>query len=524
MYRDCFSWYHAAMRKIVLGGILLCTICFISCRKDSLFEINNDPGVSAEIVDQFILRLHTALNEEPKIKFSGTININIGFNAAETGFTDEVFPVLYPGKKVQWKKEDPRIVLARDIFAPAVPYYDSSMNAPVSGLTGGTYTVRPFDDIALPEKALPVEKVFPGDPDYPLILEISAVFVKDAAPGKSNREKSRNEACGKLAARLRTVYIEQETLPITWLSFVGDIMPGRGVMEILGNDGGLEKVFTNTLPLLQSSHLSIGNLEGAVTNRENKTYKSYNFKFPPSVLDYLKNAGFNYLYITNNHSFDFGIDGFKDTISNFKKAEMPTSGAGMNRAEALNPWQIRINQTDIRIISLADYPPETKFDGSGTLAGEDTPGVLWPEDDLFRIISEHNKPDTINVVCIHGGFEWRSLPAERQTVLYRKFAEAGAHLIIGTHPHILQPLEVWDNSLIAYSLGNFIFPGMDEMKYAEETVILQTGFMGNQLKYIRIYPVKINGRTAGLDETGKIAARFFKLNEEWNRMVPPGTP
>ena len=148
--------------------------------------------------------------------------------------------------------------------------------------------------------------------------------------------------------------------PIVWIGAVGDIMVGRGVPQLLQRSGGTKLVFTNTLSTLRRFDFLMGNLEGAVTNRGVRADKSYTFRFQPWTLDSLSEAGFNYLSVANNHSFDFGEPGFIDTIKHLRERGFLTSGAGMTRAEAAKASVIDLEGEELRVLSLGAYPNPNK--------------------------------------------------------------------------------------------------------------------------------------------------------------------
>ena len=489
---------------------------FFSCNKGITVAIIPENNIDETVTNNFISDLkkidsaikikesgiNKVSDKDIKIYLASVISKNIFLSTPVSAELDNL------NQLAEYK-----LIIAEKIYAPSAPFFDNAISASYNDITENKYKVKLLDEISLPEKAIAVEGFFPDNQDYPLKIKTVALFLNCKNRGKTT------EKAEKLILSLEKIANEKlNPQKITWLSFTGDIMPGRGVSGLLSSDNGLKKVFNDTLEILQESDISIGNLEGAVTEKNVKTEKSYNFKFPPSVLSYLKEAGFNYLYVTNNHSFDYGEEGFTDTILNLKKQDIATSGAGLNIKEATAPWQTEINKTKINVFSLADYPPEKTFSGrKETEAGEKKPGILWPSDDFFKMVENTSREETIDIVCIHGGFEWSNLPAEKQMALYRKLAECGADLVIGTHPHVLQPLEVKGKALIAYSLGNFIFPGMGEMAYGEETVIIKTGFIGRKLKYLNIYPVKISGAQVKLDKSGDISQRFYKMNKSWNK-------
>ncbi len=79
--------------------------------------------------------------------------------------------------------------------------------------------------------------------------------------------------------------------------------------------------------------------------------------------------------------------------------------------------------------------------------------------------------------------------------------------------HVLQGMEVYKGKLIAYSLGNFIFPGMDETKYGEDSCILSLGLYGGEVRYLEVYPVRLQATSVRLDPSSRIVERFYRLSE-----------
>lgn len=143
------------------------------------------------------------------------------------------------------------------------------------------------------------------------------------------------------------------------------MMVARGVQEILlSGPDGIQKVFRDTLPILQSNDIMIGNLEGVITDSLKNAAKTYTFRFNKKVLPELKRAGFNYLMQTNNHCYDFGEEGFRETMLALKEYGIPTSGAGMNINEAQKFYTTSIKGQEFSIISCGAYPVERSgFDG-----------------------------------------------------------------------------------------------------------------------------------------------------------------
>ena len=96
------------------------------------------------------------------------------------------------------------------------------------------------------------------------------------------------------------------------------------------------------------------------------------------------------------------------------------------------------------------------------------------------------------VVNVHGGEEYVFRPNKSQRSFYEKLIDAGASVVFGSHPHVLQATEWYKNGLIVYSQGNFIFPGMEGMNGATESEILRLGFVKGKLAYLEQYPCKLS--------------------------------
>jgi hypothetical protein len=360
--------------------------------------------------------------------------------------------------------------------------------APV-GLLGqperSTGEVLPIEAITLPSVALPVDGLFPGQPGYPLV-EQTALGIEGSDPALQAWFESIPEAPSP-----------EEAGAVLWIGAVGDIMPARGVDELIQGLRGLEQVFGDTLPLLESCDILLGNLEGAATRRGVKAAKTYTFRFDPGALGMLAQAGFTHLSLANNHSFDFGETGFLDTLEALEANGISAPGAGRNAAEAKTACETAVGGTTARVLSFGAYPVDRMgFDGRRTArATAARPGILWLDDESLAEAARQFGPDTFDVAMVHGGEEWTSAPTPGQQRLYRRLIEAGADLVIGSHPHVLQGIEAAGGGLIAWSLGNFLFPGMEGTKGGEDSAILRLGVYRGAIRYVQWYPARLKGGT-----------------------------
>ncbi len=408
-------------------------------------------------------------------------------------------------------------IVKREWYAPVV-----SLSAPERD-TGDfeanfEHRLEPVEEIGLPLRGISHLGLYPGDEEYPWYRD-TIVSIVDS---KTSILLSATEGVTDVSLALlewQTGFLSDITPPeIVWVAGVGDIMPGRGVDRLLDTDGGLHRVFADTLPFLQSADILLGNLEGAITTRGTPMDKSYTFRYHPRVLVQLMDAGFDYLSLTNNHSFDYGQTGFTDTLDHFSKSGMVTSGAALDPAAASISATFLADDMELRVLSVGAYPTEKNgFNGKESAAVmEDRPGILWTGDSAFQAVSKEFSDKSFDILMIHGGEEWSIEPAPELQALYQKYVDLGADLIIGSHPHVLQGLQSYDGKLIAYSLGNFIFPGMEETRYGEESLILRLGVHENVIRYVELEPVQIDGRTLSIDHSGRILARVLRQTEKLN--------
>ncbi len=238
------------------------------------------------------------------------------------------------------------------------------------------------------------------------------------------------------------------------LLFVGDIMLDRGVRAVVEREaaGDYNWLFDSVRPVLQSGDLVFGNLEGPAAESGANHGSQYSFRMDPRSLRAVVAAGFDILSVANNHSGDWGREAFVDTVNNLKDYQL---GAVGNRRSIHTV-------DDMRIIEAQGYQigflAATDVGSEWLKPGEIEPGVWlasdprWPE-----AIREAAPLVDFLVVSYHFGEEYQTVPSARQRELAELAIDNGATIVVGHHPHVLQPVATYKNGLIAYSLGNFIF-------------------------------------------------------------------
>ncbi len=262
---------------------------------------------------------------------------------------------------------------------------------------------------------------------------------------------------------------------------VGDIMLSRFIGKDLANKG-YNHAYEKIQGILSSGDVTFGNLECPISERGKSTHRGYLFRGNPDVVKGLVWAGFDVLSLANNHAMDYGTIALLDTIKILKANKIHTIGAGRNLKEARRP--IIFRKKDLRVGFLAYcFVYMEHF-----CADEKRSGIVPGR---MSLITEDIKKlkETANIVIVsfHWGKEYSIRPSDFQVKIAHQTIDAGADLIIGHHPHVLQAMEFYKDKPIFYSLGNFIFD--QAFGDTPKSAILKCIFTLDGLKNINIIPV-----------------------------------
>ena len=231
--------------------------------------------------------------------------------------------------------------------------------------------------------------------------------------------------------------LENDFLKTKTIIFVGDIMLDRAVERMMKKNSFLYP-FEKISQFLKGIDVVFGNLEGPIVeNPPNFSDDSLQFAFCPETIEGLKFANFNILSLANNHTLNMRQDGLKQTREFLKKENINFVGDPLRCSDEF------LYQKD-KIIFLAF---------NKTFASN------CPDEEIIKTIKSVKKqnPENFLIVSIHWGNEYQIKSSVCQQKLARKIIGAGADLIIGHHPHVVQEIEIYNNKLIFYSLGNFVF-------------------------------------------------------------------
>ncbi len=236
-------------------------------------------------------------------------------------------------------------------------------------------------------------------------------------------------------------------------AFVGDIMTGRHVQEVVEHRG-YASLLEPTRPLLEADYVS-GNLEQVIAEDAEalpEADKFIHLSDGPEAVEALADAGFTTLTLANNHTMDHGIPGLEETIAAVEAAGLDHAGAGLDLAAAQEPAVAQHDDLTVATLSFTD----TYVEGFPARAFQG--GVLTAEpDEVESLVEETAAEADLTIAQFHWGEEYDLGPSDDQRELAEVAAEAGADVIVGHHPHVLMPVERIDDALVLYSLGNFVF-------------------------------------------------------------------
>ena len=245
-------------------------------------------------------------------------------------------------------------------------------------------------------------------------------------------------------ARVRSRYLT--------LAAVGDINLGNGPGAYMRRYG-YRYPWRRVAPTLRAADIAFGNLECAVSRRGSPVPKQYNFRGSPAALRRVARfAGFDALNVANNHSGDYGRLAFLDTLRFTRGFGMTPVGGGVNRARALRPRVVTRHGLRVAFVGFSDRLPLSFY------ATSSRPGIAFASTSAIRgAVRRARRRADVVVATFHWGDELSHTPNARQRLFARTALRAGAHAVIGAHPHVLQPRRRVGRRIIAYSLGNFVF-------------------------------------------------------------------
>lgn len=274
--------------------------------------------------------------------------------------------------------------------------------------------------------------------------------------------------------------------------------PRRGVYPLAG-----------VAPVFRSVDIAFANLETPLTDRGVPTtrksaeqleeHKQWILRGSPAFANTIAASGINVVSCANNHDMDWGPVGMMDNIQSLSAVGVQHAGSGLNSAIAHEPAIVQVKGRRVAVLAYLAFQSEGGLDAC-TPSGPSSPGIaIIPAGDggvsragmavLQRDISHARSLADLVFVSFHWGIERQPLPTAYQRQLAHAAVDLGADMVLGGHPHVLEPLEQYRGAPIIYSLGNFVAPNCSGP--LGETLILLTQWRGRQCLHVEVQPVRI---------------------------------
>lgn len=295
-----------------------------------------------------------------------------------------------------------------------------------------------------------------------------------------------------VGAEKTEVSVPEDSVLTVTLCFTGDLMchstqfnyanVGADTFDFTG-------VYTEVKTFLSESDFTVGNLETVVAGK-NKGYSGYPyFNAPDDFIYALKDAGFDLLITANNHALDQGWDGVKRTIEIINDNQLYQTGTFVSKEDRDSVRIFEINSITIAFLAYSE-----NTNGLPIPKGKDF-AINLIDEELMKndIVKAREKNVDVVLVHLHFGQEYLREPDDYQKQIVNKIIEYGADIIIGGHPHVIQPVNFFktnnaklDSGFVAYSLGNFV--SNQRWRYSDAGLILNIQISKNILSdsiYIR---------------------------------------
>ncbi|HHY11731.1 MAG TPA: hypothetical protein GX529_03780 [Firmicutes bacterium] len=302
------------------------------------------------------------------------------------------------------------------------------------------------------------------------------------------------------------------------LNFVGDILLASRIQELINAEGPMAP-WIGVKDTLQSADFTIGNLECAVGSTGSPMPgKQYTFRAPPETLQGLKDAGVDIVSLANNHTRDFGVDCLLETIGNVKTFGVTPVGAGQDEIAARAPVILEKNGIKVGLLATSMVIPVQEWAAAGDKPGLAVDYSLWNHNIVSRLQGLRTQVD-FTVVYLHWGEERATAPEDWVLQMESILREAGADIIVGTHPHVLRGFRFDGKALTAHSLGNFIFTTRPEIPACQIGAVLSITLSKTAIEDVTVLPTKILwGKTVMLEDKERedVLAMLNNLSQPFN--------
>lgn len=287
--------------------------------------------------------------------------------------------------------------------------------------------------------------------------------------------------------------------PGEWtLTAVGDIMMSRSVLRKIDDYGSYTHPFERTADMLRAADITVANLEGQLSDTTPPSEDPHTFSFvtPTKAAGALKWAGIDAVSLANNHTLDFGTQTLADTMEGLERYDIGYFGAGNDLDGAYVPAIYEVGGQRVALLGFTDLSNAGYPDPSLP-----TPAPAVSPERVAEAVRAASARADVVIPYFHWGSEYVAVPDGRQRALAYAAVDAGADLVLGAHPHWVQTTERYKDTLIVYSMGNFVF----DQEWSRETkqgVIATFAFDGAEVTDVEYTPILIEDYNQPRPATG----------------------
>lgn len=280
------------------------------------------------------------------------------------------------------------------------------------------------------------------------------------------------------------------TVPTFDMAVAGDIILGRGVNNKMVAYNDYLYPYRKVRDEFMSADWRVANLECTITDLVPPPLDPYTFTFVTAkrAVDGLVYSGIQTVSVANNHADNAGVGAFVDMLHTLRAHNIAYCGGGNTLAEARQPAIQTVKGVRVALLAYNEVPP------GGPYAGPNSAGIA-PVDlaTLPHDIAAARQQADLVIPFFHWGIEYTKDPTSHQQQVARTAIDAGADMVLGSHPHWIQAMETYKGRLIIYCLGNFIFD-QDWSVPTQEGALLHLYWRGTTLAGIRFVPYRIMDR------------------------------
>ncbi len=290
------------------------------------------------------------------------------------------------------------------------------------------------------------------------------------------------------------------------LTFIGDVMLGRYIGQV-GEKYGYDRFFDGVSGIWRNSDHVFANLENPVRTGDTSEYQKRLDGIPliaseKAVLS-MQAAGIDVIGFANDHCFDYGKTAYDNSRKFFDSIGLTYAGIIPDKDEPeLPPYTVIATEDGVKIGFIAI----TSVYSNETAHG----GVLTTNHFMFySYITASAQANDLTVVYLHSGSEYTAQLSDKQQEVAHSIIDAGADMVIGSHPHNVQPIELYGNGIIFYSLGNFI---MDQSNtFTKDGIIVQYNESSDGQRFFETIPIRIESGCPHVTTNGFYTRRINRI-------------